>query len=242
MTKVRDLLNDALLQIGILDPSEGMDAGQAQSALRTLNRMIQVWNADELMVYSVNRETFPLVPNQQSYTIGPGGNFNTQRPVVIDMVSVIQNTTGSNPVEIPIEIYNDEQWRDLTVKNTPSTFPLVMWATGDFPLNVLWFWPIPQQVNNIVLYAWNQVADFPNINATVQFPPGYEEAIVNNLALRLCPMYGVQPNPGVVALAQGSMARIKRINWEPSYRTVDAGLSGKANLDIWVKSRGYVLD
>lgn len=238
MTTVRDILTDALLQIGVLDPSEAIQPEAASAALRELNRMIASWNAEDLMVYTVDREVYPLIIGKQFYTIGTGGDFNAPRPVVIDMASVL--ISGST-VELPIEIYNDEQWRDTTVKQVNSSFPLVMWANGNYPLNTLAFWPIPQGDCSLVLYAWGQTSAFSDVNATVSFPQGYEDALVQNLAVRLAPVYGAQPNPVTVQQSAATKARIKRINWEPVYRSADSVLLG-TRTDIGQKSRGYVID
>ncbi len=57
MTTVREICTDALIELGVLDPSEQMDGSSAAFALRTLNRLLQVWNTEDLMVYTVNRTT-----------------------------------------------------------------------------------------------------------------------------------------------------------------------------------------
>ncbi len=243
MTKVRDILNDALVEIGALDPTESIDAAAASHALREFNRMIQAWNIEDLMVYTVNRQEFPLVIGKQSYTIGVGGDFVTTTPIrpgQIDMVSVL---FGSPAVEIPIDILNDEQWRDMSVKQVNSSFPLMVWTNGNYPLNELFFWPIPQTVNNVVLYLWGQAPEFTSVNTDVVFPQGYEDAMVPSLALRLAPSYGKDPSPVTVAKAQQAKTLIRRMNWEPTYRSADSVILGNGtSADIWRKSRGYVLD
>ncbi len=243
MTKVRDILTDALIEIGALDPSESIEATAAARALREFNRMIQTMNIDGPMIYTVNRQLFSLVPGQQSYTIGVGGNFNTTtavRPGQIDMVSVL---FGSPAVEIPIDILNDEEWRDMSVKQVNSTFPLMVWSNGNYPLNELSFWPVPQMVNSVVLYIWGQTTGFADVNVDVVFPQGYEDFLVNALAMRLAPSYDRQPSPVTAAKAQQAKTLIKHLNWEPTYRSADSAIMGNgAGAEIWRKSRGYVLD
>lgn len=241
MTTVRELIGDSLIQLGVLAAQDSMQAEDAAFGLRELNRMIASWNTEDLMVYTVDRSTFPFVVGKQTYTLGVGGDFNTTyavRPGQIDMVSALVNG-----VEIPIEILNDEQWRDTSVKSVNSTFPLAVWSNGNYPLNTLTFWPIPQQVNTVVLYLWGQTTAFASVNTTVTLPQGYEDAIVSNLAVRLSPGYGVQPSPVLVEQSKLSKQRIKEMNWEPTYRSVDGVLLGNgASNSIWRKSRGYVLD
>lgn len=239
MTKARDLINDALIQAGVQDPSESMEASKAAFGLRELNRMLGSWANEDLMIPTKDRLTFNLVNGQQSYTLGIGGAFNTTYPVrpgQIDLVSVIVNG-----VELPVEVLNDEQWRDITVKAVSSTFPLQMWANGNYPLNTLYFWPIPTGPNQLVMSLWGRITAFANLGVDAALPEGYEDAIIPNLALRLGPAYGTQPNPVLNQIAQSAKGRIKAMNWEPSYRSVDSALtSGKTN--IGQKSRGYVVD
>lgn len=238
MTTVRDLIGDALSEVGVRDPGEAVDPQVAADVLRSLNRMLDAWSTEDLLVYTIDREVFPFVPGKQNYTLGIGGDLNVARPVQIDMASALVNG-----VEIPIQILTDAEWRDIPLKNTPSTFPLQMWSTGNFPLNELWFWPIPSQVNSLVLYTWSQITQFANVNATVSFPKGYEDAIESNLALRVCTMFARQLPPELAARASKALSRIKRINWEPTYRSVDAALAGEGTAaEIWRRSRGYVID
>lgn len=238
MTTVRTIIEDALLEIGAKSHADALLAEEAQAGLRVLNRMMGVWNQDGINVYTVDRQTFTFTPNKQNYTIGTSGDFNVARPNVISMVSALVNG-----VEIPIEIFNDEQWRDTSVKSVTSTFPLAMWPTGNYPLNELWFWPIPTVANSLILYTWGQTLEFTNLSDVVSFPPGYEEALVNNLAMRLAPQYGIQPSTVTATIAGQALSKIKRANWEPTYRSADDVILGNGNAaDVWRRSRGYVMD
>ena len=239
MTTVREIITDAMIEIGILDPSEAASANQAAWALRHLNGMLEQWQNDDLLIYTVDRTLYPTVANQQIYTLGVGGDWATTQPVrpgQIDMVSVMVGT-----VEIPISVLNDEQWRDVTLKSTPSSFPLLMWSNGNFPLNTLYFWPIPTGIYSIVLYTWGQVSSFADINATVTLPKGYRDVLVFNLAKRLAPGMGVQASPNTSEEARKALATIKKMNWEPTYRSVDSALLGNHN-NIAQRSRGMVVD
>ena len=97
MTKVREIIQDALIEIGAQAPADAMPAEDAAYGLRALNRMIQKWNTEELMVYTINRQEFPIVENKQKYTIGIGGDIDIPRPVKIQMASVMIQTNAPNP-------------------------------------------------------------------------------------------------------------------------------------------------
>lgn len=241
MSTVADLIQDALLELGILDPVETLSAQEANIALRWLNRMIGQWNSEGLMIYTVDRQVFSLTVGQQSYTMGPGGNFNVARPVFVKMASV-QNPALTQPVEIALQILTDEEWRGMAVKNTPGTFPTCMWANGNVPLNTLYFWPIPQSVYEVVLYTWGQTSAFSAVTDTVVFPPGYEEAIVTNLAVRLASGYSKQPSPDLVNRAMQAKALIESFNLEPLFTSADSALLSRGGNSIATRSFGIVVD
>lgn len=228
MITVGEIISDALVELGVIDPTMAMEASQAQHGLRTLNRMIEEWNSQHLMIYTLNRNVFTLVPSQQSYTLGTGGDWNMPRPVRTDMISVIP--TGGIP-EIPMHEMSDEEWRGIAVKSTTSQFPTQIWFNGNVPLNVAYVWPVPTTACQVVLYTWGRQLVLTDLTTTLQFPDGWEKAIVCNLAIELASSYGVQPQPSLVARAQTSKSSIQSLNSEPLYITSDLS-SGYGSIAI----------
>lgn len=242
MTSVADLAKDALIEIGVIAPNEPLTADDGNQIMRVLNRMIGQWNIEDLMIYTLDRQIFTLTANQQSYTMGPGGNFNVARPVRIQMASVL-NTNATPNNEIPIDILTDEEWRGIGVKGTTATFPTKLWRTGNVPLDTLWLWPVPQDTTyQLILYTWGQTTAFTDINAVVYFPPGYEEALVTNLAVRLASSYGRPVDQVLFARAQQAKSLVEGINLEPLFTTVDAALLGNGGTNRAISSFGYLVD
>lgn len=243
MTTVRDLIQDALEDIGVIAGGSALQPEDAASCLRVFNRMVSSWANESALIYTVDRRTFSLAANTQDYTIGVNGTFNTPYPVrpgQIELASCILNG-----VELPIEQLNDEQWRNIALKapyqTVPSTIPSYMWADGNYPLNGLHFFPVPTAPIPLILSVWGQISAAVDINAVIALPQGYEEAIVSNLAVRCAPKFSREATPTTILLASRSLAHIKAMNWEPTYRTVDSALSG-THTSIGDKSRGYVVD
>lgn len=234
MTKVREIIQDALIEIGVQDPSEAMDATKAAFGLRALNRLVQKWNVDELMVYTVNRNEWPLTAGKQVYTIGTGGDFNAPRPTRISMASVLL----SSGQEIEIDILNDEEWRGIVLKTTQSTFPTKIWPTGNMPLNSLYLWPVPtDSTTKLVLYTWGKTENFASLDDDVVFPNGYEEALITNLALALVGPYGTPVPPTLPARASDATSKIKGLNLDPVYMDCGFGRGSRA-----IQSFGMVVD
>ena len=217
----RDLINGALRLIGAIASGETLSGNELSDALLVLNDMMDSWSADGFMINEVKRESFPLIPSQQTYTIGIGGNFNTSRPTLIQEVTLDQNG-----VEIPVKIINLQEWAAITVKNVTSSIPQKMYIEGAFPLERFNIWPIPSVANNLVIYTLNPLSSFASANTVVQLPPGYSKAIRYNLAMELAPEYGKEPTPFIISTAAETKADVKRTNTDPVYMTSDvAGLT-----------------
>ncbi len=233
MATVRDLIKGSLRLIGAIASGETPTADEEQDALLALNDMVENWNLEGLMVYTINREEFALVPGQQSYTMGVGGNFNTNRPLRIDQAYMKILNTGPS-TELPIDLVTDDEWAAITVKSTTSSIPRKLWNRNDFPLTHLDLWPVPSAANVLVLYTWDQIGAFSSANAAISLPPGYAKALRYNLAVELAPEYGKEPGVVVASIARDSKEDIKRINAVPQYMDVDPALMPAQRTFNWL--------
>jgi len=250
MTAVLDMITDALIEIGVVDPGNPVDPGMATHALRVLNRMLDQWSIQELLVYGEIPTTYPLTPNYQAYTMGPGTppagalNIAALRPVKITRASVLLTTNNPLPIEIPIDLIETAQeWQNITIKQTPSTWPLAVWPDRQMPMETLWCWPLPTGPCSLILYTWNQINQFASVQATVLLPQGYEAAIVPNLSCLLAPSYGKTPDPLTLDQAGAGKRHLAGINHTPTFIGVDNALLGNnAGYALAIKSRGLVVD
>lgn len=184
---VAQLINAAARTAGILETGETAPASEMQDSLLLLNQIMEQFTIKGLLVYANDRLTFPLISNQQSYTIGTGGDFNTDRPFKIYSAGIINNT-----LEYPIAILTTPQeWQQVNVSNTSliinSAVSYYLFIAGAFPLNTLYLYPTPQTVPaTLVLYIQSPLSNFANVFETVNFPDGYFEALVYSLAEKIC--------------------------------------------------------
>lgn len=219
-----DLINGAMRLIGVLGSGETLANNEANDAFNALNDMIDTWSNEQLLIYVKAYETFPLVVNQQSYQMGTGApDFNTVRPQKIEDIN-FQQVSGNTTVELPIEIINQDQWADLSVKTITSNLPTKLWVQDTFPYSTLWFWPIPTTTNNVIIWSWKPLTDITSLTTTIALPPGYNKALRYNLAVELAPEYGKQLDPIVIENAAESKAAIKRMNSKTLLLGMDAGL------------------
>jgi hypothetical protein len=227
MTTVRKLITGALRLINVVQANENPTADDMDIALQSLSGMVDSWSNDNLMIFTKNPYNFNTVSGQQQYTLGPGGDWATIRPMSIDQAYVHYQTSGSQPIDMPITIANDAQWASIAVKSVTTSFPTVLYDNGNYPLRTINLWPIPNQTQEITLWLWQPLMDLGNLDATVDYPPGYERAFRFCLAVELAPEFGKEVSSTVSATAVRAKAEIKGINTVVQYQSFDQSLQGK---------------
>lgn len=221
----RDLITKSLKLIGVLSGNEAPSANEASDALSSLNDMLDLWSTQSLLIYAKTQEVFPLVASQQSYTMGPGGNFNTTRPQRIEEASLRINGTTTN--DLPVEIITQAQWANITVKSVTSSIPTKLFEQNTYPLDTIYLWPVPSDLSkSLVLWSWKPLTNFATLDTVVNLPPGYNKTLKYNLGVELAPEYGKQVDPVIIAQAVGSKDDIKRMNSKTILLSQDASVVG----------------
>jgi hypothetical protein len=84
-TTARAIITAAFDDIGVLAAGEPMPPELAQDGLERLNRLVSGLQTQPGTSNAVIRYLFPITSNQQTYTIGLGGDFDVPRPEVNDV-------------------------------------------------------------------------------------------------------------------------------------------------------------
>lgn len=225
ITTAADIINDAARASGKLGPGRMLSQSEQDDALRIFQRMVDAWTIERLMVFSITRDTYTLIPGQSPITVGPSGDWVAPRPLRIEgMGLVLTNVTPH--VETPIKVLTDDQWEGKRVKVLESNLPRECWYNDGWPLGELYFWPVPLEANDIALYTWSQLTAPTSLESIVRFPPGYEQAIVDNLAVQTCALFGRRATPELMDAASSGKARIKRYNHTSDLMRCDRAISG----------------
>ena len=224
MSTVRELINGAARLVGIIQQNEALTGDNLNVALYSLNHMIDSWSNNRLMIYNINEYVFPLT-GASSYTLGPGGDWNVERPMKIQTAYARLQPTSPQQLDIAMQPLTIEQYAGIAVKNTPSTFPFAYYDDCQYPLRTITLFPIPSGPADIVLYLREPLADLTNIDADVMYPPGYERAFRFNLAVELAPEFGKSCPAELIARANNSILEIERLNSVPMYLRGDGGMS-----------------
>lgn len=227
----RELLAGSLRLLGVLAEGETPTASQTADGLSAANRMLDAWSAQNLLCDVTVREEFALTPSQPSRTIGVGGNFNTSRPSFIER-AYIEDQSVTPTQEYPLDVITDVEWAAIPRKDETAAIPRRMHASGSFPLETLYFFPVPTVAHKVVLYSKKPLTAIASANTSISFPPGWEEAFVYNLARRQGPEYGKSLSPEALDTAVDSLAIIKRKNIKPKYLGCDPALLRNGTFDI----------
>lgn len=209
-----NLITDVLLDMGVIADEQTPTNSQAVGALTKLNDLIGAWNLDPQAVFGANQYVLPLVPGQQVYTIGVGGNLNIARPNIIT-AAFMRNTSSpvSSQSDIPIPLLTNQQWANIPQKKTTGGYPFYgVWFNETFPLIQVYISPVPTNSTYSLVFWADGMNGTLALNTILQLPPGYNRAIKYNLYTELAPSYQIEIPQEVSIKASTSKMGIDRHN------------------------------
>lgn len=229
MATTKQLIDGALRTIGVLASGEQAKPSEAQDALQYAKQMLDSWSNEGLLVPALTHESFTL-SSKRTYTIGPGGDFDTVRPTTIENVRI----RDAGNLETPVSIASLNLWANISLKDTVVNTPDYVYYEPEYPLGRLEFSCIPTAGDTLKLVTTKPITELPALTESVQFPPGYDKAIRLGLAIELAPEYGVEISAAVAAGYRQAIMVLKRTNSKTRMGTVevDSGLIRKNGYDI----------
>lgn len=229
MATTKRLIESALRTIGVLASGEEANPGEIQDALEIAQQMLQSWSNETLLVHVYTHESFTLT-GARSYTIGPGGDFDTTRPQ--HLVNVRVRDAGG--LETPITITSLEQWAGTPLKDTERYAPAYVYYIPEMPLGRLEFSANPQDGDTLKLVSAKPIEALPALTEDMTYPPGYDRAIRLGLATELAPEYGRPVDQVLFTQLMQAMTALKKANSRARVPTleVDRGLRRGRRYDI----------
>lgn len=208
MTTVLDIIRLSLKEAGALGVGQTAQAEDYQDALRILNGMIARWQTERVFVYHLVDHAIPTT-GAHSYTIGPGGDIDiASRPNLIQAVYYRM----PNEIDIPLTIIRAyEDYARIMAKGL-ETLPSHAFYDTAFPLGILRVWPSPPSGYELHVVMREQLPTFTKTNDVVHLPGEYEEAIRYGLAVRLRPLFQLDPDPSLTVLAQTAFEALRAAN------------------------------
>lgn len=230
-TILSDLIRPALRIAAITGrPMRIPSPDQYAEAIPMVNRMLASWSVDRLKIYTESIDRYPLQspgnPGQTTYFIGPTGDFVAPRPISIHRANIVLTATSPEQHE-HVHIMSDDEWAAKTITELPGgPWPYQLYNDGAVPDSKLYLFPFPTFPCDLELFTWLQLPEFAAVTDTVILPPGYEEAIVYNLAKRISAHYPLESKitPEALELARSSLADIESLNAPSPVMKVDGAI------------------
>jgi hypothetical protein len=90
-----------------------------------------------------------------------------------------------------------------------------MYYDDGYPNATMFFYPVPYAAFTCYMYCQRQLQGNLTLTSTLSMPLGYEAAIVAGLAFDICPSFGKQATPQMIAEMKQTRAVLKRVNYMP---------------------------
>jgi hypothetical protein len=216
-----EIVKGAFALLNIYLPGEPVNANDGEYARTTMNDLLSEWNQRSLMIPLVVRERFHTVAGQggpsNPYTIGPGGDWDTDRPSNQDSIEGANLIlTASTPeVRITLGSYTDQAYFFNQIPDLPNTQPTSYYYNATYANNLgaFYLWPVPTtSQNDVELLLQKAVSQFADLSSTYDVPDGVPRVLKYNLAFGLQGAYGKQMAESDVNIAMSSLAAFRRTN------------------------------
>jgi|ERR1043165_3932701 hypothetical protein len=143
---VQELITGSFRLAGVLTHGQQAAPEEYETARECLNNILDNWKTQHTLVYVIDRKSFPLTSGVGEYSMGPGGVFNTERPVKIQSAGLIYYYTdvdGLEQLRRPLALIGSAEYAAIPEKTMASFEPLKLWNQNRYPLTYLSLWPIP---------------------------------------------------------------------------------------------------
>lgn len=191
-----------------------------------LNRMLGTWSAEMGMIYAETLDSLTWTATNATRTIGVSGDFNVSRPQLIKK-AWMRDASG---YDYQLEVVAFREYQEETLKAITEAIPRLLAYNPDFAsgLGSLFVWPVPTADFTFRLESLKPLAALTGAG-TVTLPPGYEDAIVMNLAVRLADVYGTEVSQVTAMLADAAKKALVEGNIQFAYAKMDPLAPGQRN-------------
>jgi hypothetical protein len=202
MATYNDLISASLGKIGQLAGGQTATASELTLGLGELNRILGSWSAEIGPVFSYATDTVTWPAGQPSRTIGNAAQINTARPVTI--IDVMFRTDGRDYVLAPLTF---PEYQRLLDKSSLQSEPLAYSYNPTAPTGAVYLYPTPLANVTIIIHSKKPFSAVAGTD-TVDLPPGWEAALVDNLAVELAAYFGASPSGYLMAAAYQKKALV----------------------------------
>src|SRR5690348_8908263 len=166
-----------------------------------LNRLVGSWSAEEIAMLGLGTISITLT-GAASYAV-----TTTQRPLRILAASVV----AANGTTMPVKVSMAPEFDAIQDKTRTGIFIENLFYDTGYPTGNIYVTPKPA-AGTLQLRAYVAITAFSALSDSVDFPVGYERAIIENLSVMAAPIWGKMVPQSLAAMAAESKAIIKKLS------------------------------
>jgi hypothetical protein len=222
---VLDLITEVLALYGEYSPGESLDASSVQTVLFTLNGALDGLGAERLSIYSTTLATYNTIAGKGAYTLGPSPAdwVTAAAPAFVSRAGML-----SGSLEIPIDLISADEWARFQLKTMQSTIATAAWVQFGPTSHTINFWPVPSIAFPVNLYVAQQIPRFAAQTDSVILPPGYQEFLVYDCAIKTASKFGAPLPEWIPTAWREARTRIKERNFRALESRCDPALTHKS--------------
>lgn len=216
MATIRNMIRRSFRQIGIVSANEDISSEDLDIARETMSSLLDSWSTNPNISWQRTHNTYAITTSNDAITL-------SLRPVrIIDISYNLNNVIFSMTQLDSYDFYR--------VSVPTAGLPSAWMYNGGTEVKLI-------GRGNGILSVITQDPLFDissNIDAQLDFPPGFENAIVYNVAVMLCDEYGRQPTNTLLGYASAAVDSIISPNFRPAQLKLDSGSAfgrGRSNYD-----------
>ena len=199
-----DLVKDALQDLRVLLDGASPSAGDVTDAQRKVNFLLKKWAIKGLLLWCRDTIQIPMVTNIFRYTIGPGGDVDTYRPLRALEGTFIRQTCGPQPApDVPMTLLSRLEYERMSSKGAlgvPNSFYYdPQMAPGPFSAydpslskGILSVWTAPSDLTRTVfLEVQRPIQDITDPTQTFDLPLEWYETLTMNLGAAMADKFEI---------------------------------------------------
>jgi hypothetical protein len=220
-----DLAKAALELIGAYSSADGdVPPADQETALRHANLMRKSWNAHDMALYAIERQSFAWTSGQASRTIGAAGQLVGTYPLQILAAKLIPVGQTS---EVHVHVMTEREYADIPNKaQTATYFTDLRFERTAAEVGTITVWPVPQSAPTLLLHNKVRLGAIVADTDIVAMEEA-EAAMVSSLAKRLAVIFGKPWTEAQQDIARTDWATLQRANLRvPDEKGMPAGFPG----------------
>lgn len=226
---VRNLIDSALRKIRVLGSGENAENSEAVDTQEVLTAMVDAWALEPLLIPIVSVIDFQLIDGVSEYTIGKKpfpeplilNHIDVPRPEKI-LTAILRSETS----DYQLRMIDGTTFAGISFKDSSSR-PTAFYIRKGWPLNTIQFNSSPNATETLRLEVVNPMSEIlltASLDTVINLPPGYQQALIYNLAVMVSPEFGKSVPREIAAFAAQGKSLIKRANHRPITLSLDPGL------------------